>query len=208
MEALFSHLSLVSFVRRVLYTVSSSGHGAIKMRLILAATLLGIAVASRAETSKFAFETTLLTAEDIGTFSDIGPATNATQRKPRAECRAFPGSSDWPDEADWKRLNASLGGALLKPVPAAAVCYPGRFQDVAKCTALVNDQTITKAHFDDPLGLSTAWPAGNPCPAVLNATGSCEQGGLPVYVVNATSVKQIQIAVNFARNRNLRLVVK
>jgi hypothetical protein len=42
--------------------------------------------------------------------------------------------------------------------------------------------------------------------AKLNATGKCTQGGWSVYVVNATTVKQI--AVNFARNKNLRLVIK
>lgn len=31
---------------------------------------------------------------------------------------------------------------------------------------------------------------------------------MPSYVVNATNVAQIQLAVNFARNLNLRLIVK
>jgi hypothetical protein len=34
------------------------------------------------------------------------------------------------------------------------------------------------------------------------------QGGYPVYVVNVTSVAQIQTSVNFAREFNVRLVVK
>lgn len=38
--------------------------------------------------------------------------------------------------------------------------------------------------------------------------GNCSMGGYPTYVVNATSAAQIQLAVNFARNLNLRLVVK
>jgi FAD/FMN-containing dehydrogenase len=37
--------------------------------------------------------------------------------------------------------------------------------------------------------------------------GKCELGGLPPYSVNVTNVAQIQLAVNFARNLNLRLVV-
>jgi len=36
----------------------------------------------------------------------------------------------------------------------------------------------------------------------------CELGGFPEYNVNASSVSQIQLAVNFARNTNLRLVIK
>jgi hypothetical protein len=38
--------------------------------------------------------------------------------------------------------------------------------------------------------------------------GNCTLGGFPSYVVNATNVAQIQLAVNFARNANLRLVIK
>ncbi|KAK3393324.1 hypothetical protein B0H63DRAFT_443578 [Podospora didyma] len=188
------------------------------MRLTSATVaLLSFAVTSTraaADGPKFAFETVQLTVDDIANFSaiapkPINPKTPGTVCKPRPECRAFPGSSDWPADAEWEKLGAALGGgALLKPVPLAAACYPGVYQDAATCTALVNSQTITRAYFADPLSLSTQWPAGNPCPLVANPTGECTQGGLPVYVVNATSVKQIQIAVNFARNKNLRLVVK
>lgn len=39
-------------------------------------------------------------------------------------------------------------------------------------------------------------------------TDKCTLGGYPVYVVEATNVAQIQLAVNFARTANLRLVVK
>jgi FAD/FMN-containing dehydrogenase len=39
-------------------------------------------------------------------------------------------------------------------------------------------------------------------------TPQCSVGGYPEYVVNVTTVAQIQLAVNFARERNLRLVIK
>jgi len=170
----------------------------------LVVSLLAVVPVALAESRKFPFETIQLTSEDIGAFSDIAPGTKA----PEAKCRAFPGTSEWPDESTWSRLNVSLGGVLLKPVPAPAVCYPGVYQNEAKCASLLSNQVISKDHFNDPLGLSTNWPAGNPCPAVEKPTGQCTQGGFPVYVVNATSVKHVQIAVNFARSRNIRLVIK
>lgn len=40
------------------------------------------------------------------------------------------------------------------------------------------------------------------------ASGNCTHGGFPVYTVNVSDVKHIQLAVNFARNANLRLVIK
>lgn len=42
----------------------------------------------------------------------------------------------------------------------------------------------------------------------LGNTGNCSLGGFPEYVVNVTNVAQIQLAVNIARELNLRLVIK
>lgn len=39
-------------------------------------------------------------------------------------------------------------------------------------------------------------------------TDTCTLGGYPSYVVNASAVSDIQLAINFARNSNIRLVVK
>ena len=58
---------------------------------------------------------------------------------------------------------------------------------------------------------STFWPLfqGRTCLPINNATnGNCTLGAFPVYTVNVSSVRQVQLAVNFARNANLRLVVK
>ena len=42
----------------------------------------------------------------------------------------------------------------------------------------------------------------------LGNSPSCALGGFPEYVVKATNVAQIQLTVNFARELNLRLVIK
>lgn len=48
---------------------------------------------------------------------------------------------------------------------------------------------------------------GETCMPQSGNTSTCEIGGFPSYSVKATTVSQIQLAVNFARNLNLRLVV-
>jgi FAD/FMN-containing dehydrogenase len=48
---------------------------------------------------------------------------------------------------------------------------------------------------------------GETCMPQSGDTSTCELGGFPSYSVKATTVSQIQLAVNFARNLNLRLVV-
>lgn len=49
---------------------------------------------------------------------------------------------------------------------------------------------------------------GLTCEPTINATGTCTIGGYPAYVVNASTVSDIQASVNMARNSNIRLVIK
>jgi hypothetical protein len=42
----------------------------------------------------------------------------------------------------------------------------------------------------------------------LTSNATCTLGGYPNYSVNVSSVAQIQLGLNFARNNNLRLVIK
>lgn len=49
---------------------------------------------------------------------------------------------------------------------------------------------------------------GLSCIPTTNPADKCVLGGYSNYVLKATSVSDIQIAVNLARNLNMRLVVK
>ena len=50
-----------------------------------------------------------------------------------------------------------------------------------------------------PPGIATTFPGTGP---------GCSLGGFPYFSVNATNVAQVQLAVNIARELNLRLVIK
>jgi len=55
------------------------------------------------------------------------------------------------------------------------------------------------------------WPIfqGKTCMAQNDTAGAeCTLGGFPEYTVNVSTAAQVQLAVNFARNLNLRLVIK
>lgn len=148
-----------------------------------------------------------LTPHDVDGFEDVQFAKTTALSPSR--CKAFPGDPAWPSEEEWARLNRTLDGALLKPLPPAAVCYRTSPNfDQAACDFLVNNASRTSFYFDDPLTVLTQWPQGNTCLLSRRDTGNCTQGGFPIYVVNATAVKHVQAAVNFARNKNIRLVIK
>jgi hypothetical protein len=171
---------------------------------------VGFVAALGANQVIFPYEAIHLTDDDIGNFSAIAFADNTTvsPNLDQAKCKAFPGGKDWPADYEWDRLNTSLGGALLKPIPAASSCYIGLYSGTKKCNFLLNDAKNTRFYSDDPLTVLTQWPEGNTCLATKHPSGDCTQGGFPIYVVNATTAKHVQIAANFARNKNIRLVIK
>lgn len=158
----------------------------------------------------FPWESIQLTEEDTANFPAIafGDSSSLSPQYNGSICREHPGSDKWPSSDDWDTFNASLGGVLLEPTPPAAVCYPGPFRDMAKCISLLFSSFDSRFYLNDPLTVLTEWPQGSTCPATFAPVGSCTQGGFPVFVVNVTTAKHIQATVNFARNKNLRLVIK
>ncbi|KAF1839395.1 FAD-binding domain-containing protein [Decorospora gaudefroyi] len=126
------------------------------------------------------------------------------------ECKVNPTDKKWPAERAWKRLESRLSSPnnLIAAVPQASVCYaPTR--DDAQCQQLTRNWTNSYTHIDDPTEVLSPIYQGLTCqPPLIFDSGNCTIGGYPAYVVKATAVSDIQTAINFARNDNLRLIVK
>ena len=136
-------------------------------------------------------------------------ATIGTQTGDIQKCKIFPGDPAWPSPEEWSQFNTSINGALLTPIPPGSVCYKSSPSfDPIKCDFVLNNASSTNFWFADPLSVLSHWTQGSTCIPAKNATGDCTQGGFPSAVVNATTVNHVQEAVNFARKRNLRLVIK
>ncbi|KAI5863941.1 FAD-binding domain-containing protein [Durotheca rogersii] len=179
---------------------------------LLGTCLPGVAAAAAAyNVSAFPPNSIQLTEADIGDFSSIrfGDDTDGTPLDvDESECKVFPGDPAWPAAEEWARLNATLGGVLLRPTPSAAVCYPGPDYDPERCQFLVSSASSSHYWLDEPLVALTEWAQGATCALSLAPEGNCTRGGFPEYVVNATTARHIQTAVNFARNKNIRLIIK
>ncbi|RYP48227.1 hypothetical protein DL768_005834 [Monosporascus sp. mg162] len=144
---------------------------------------------------------------------DFENADGAVERRTfgRRSCKTYPGDSLYPHRLIWGLFDILLGGALMEGTPPASACYSDWPQyNKAKCDDITAKWTTPQYQMSEPLGYDYPIFEGVSClPPPLTRTGaSCAQGGLPSYVVKATNVAQIQLAVNFARNLNLRLVVK
>ncbi|KAJ5372669.1 hypothetical protein N7517_004675 [Penicillium concentricum] len=172
--------------------------------------------ASVAAEPLFESEKFQLTDQDIAKLSQDQSAlvkfgsdgTDKTTRSTRG-CKVFPGDRNWPSQSKWSVLDHLLGGALIKTVPLAAVCYSSWPEyDIAECEKITSQWTDSHLHAEDPA--SAMWPLfeGRTCLPTTNASASCTVGGYSTYAVNVSNVAQIQLAVNFARNTNIRLVIK
>jgi hypothetical protein len=123
-------------------------------------------------------------------------------------CKPAPGDADWPTTETWDELNRLTGGALISTVPLGAACFQGVHYNAARCTEILDRWSDPHLHADDPTSVMNPLYQGATCMPQDAATGgSCQVGGSAAYSVKITTVSQVQLAVNFARNTGVRLVV-
>lgn len=152
------------------------------------------------------------TAEYASYFAfEDSPISNATGRTSTASCKSFPGASDWPAVGFWDIFDQLLGKALIPTIPFAAPCYDSEWgeKNETECANIINNSTNANFLSADPT--ANFWPIfqGRTCQPKNDTSGlQCTLGGFPEYAVNITNVAQVQLAVNFARAANLRLVIK
>ncbi|KAK8085563.1 hypothetical protein PG997_006834 [Apiospora hydei] len=140
----------------------------------------------------------------------FGFPKNGTEQQKFPACKTYPGDELWPSASEWDAFDQLTGGALIKTVPIGAACYPGHeAYDAAKCQEILDGWHDSEVHVRDPTSVMIPLLQGQTCMPQNggNPNSTCEIGGFPQYAVNISTVAQIQLAVNFARNTNMRLVV-
>ena len=133
--------------------------------------------------------------------------TTAWNSHSRLNCKAEPGSNAWPRDAEWAALNNSLSGRLLKPSPPGAVCHPNQPTfNLAACPAVQLGWLTTAWHSDNPVSVPENNWVNDTC--LPNPLDTCSGEGYPIYVVNASCAEDVKKGVDFAREKNVRLIVK
>ncbi|KAK1839679.1 FAD-linked oxidoreductase-like protein 18 [Colletotrichum chrysophilum] len=147
-------------------------------------------------------------------------AVAATKLANASDCKCAPGDSCWPSDAVWTALNETISGRLLKTVLPRSVCYKDQPNyDEAACQAVLSNWTTAAFHSSDPVSVHSPWYANNSCNPIhengtnpfgdpLAGSRGCTMGRYPAYSVNVTSAEDVQAAIKFAREHNLRLNVK
>ncbi|KAF4909658.1 FAD-linked oxidoreductase ZEB1 [Colletotrichum fructicola] len=107
----------------------------------------------------------------------------------------------------WAALNESLGGRLLQPAAPGAVCHPGEpSYDAGRCAAAQAGWSRFDFHKADPV--SVMWDNWSNDTCLPDAAYLCRADGYSAFVVNATTPEHVKFGVDFAREKNVRLIVK
>lgn len=132
----------------------------------------------------------LLAAGAAAPFMALGRGVSAASVKRRVR----PGDSSWPSEKQWSGLGRSVEGRLSRPTPLLARCDAA--PKGSECAQLVKD-------LRNPFFISDQ-VSGTQVSGYLDAWTPAASA----YAVAAQSASDVAAAVNFARDHNLRLVVK
>jgi len=126
---------------------------------------------------------------------------------PSGSCRWVPEQKGWPSQQEWDQLNLQVKGRLIQASPPAARCHQGvkASADSQSCTAVKDGFADSAWHAKNPV--SNMWQNYNNYSCMPTA-GPCTIDGYPLFVVKAKEATDVKAAVDFAREKNIRLNIK
>ncbi|XP_055340388.1 uncharacterized protein LOC129589600 [Paramacrobiotus metropolitanus] len=130
-----------------------------------------------------------------------------------ARCRCLPGEPCWPTKEQEAAFNETIGGRLIFPKPTAFPCYAGKTRNPRECAEIQKNYNKPGYLVNRPGSMQLFnWEdmGGMRCSlegvSVWNTT--CSMGRTPYYAVDVHTVADIQKALVFAEQHNIRVVVK
>ncbi|KAL2832787.1 hypothetical protein BJY01DRAFT_260036 [Aspergillus pseudoustus] len=127
-----------------------------------------------------------------------------------AKCRCAPTDECWPSTTQWNTLNSTVAGKLIHNQPLAKACYHGPGYSAAECQRVASNWTNEYWIPESPIGYS--YPLVDTCPPInassIAAYPLCELGTSPAYTIRATGADDVAAGIRFARENNVRLVIK
>ncbi|UKZ80169.1 hypothetical protein TrVFT333_007926 [Trichoderma virens FT-333] len=139
--------------------------------------------------------------------ASTGSEKPSTVKEDIRNCRCTSRDSCWPSADQWKQLNSTVHGRLLATVPIGSPCHDPLY-DAASCAILRDDWTEPQTHLLS--SSSVMWPffANNSCSPFTAKDTSCTLGNYVSYAVNVSTTADIVAAVQFAKENNIRLIVR
>lgn len=129
---------------------------------------------------------------------------------PQNNCRCFPGDACWPSQSQWQSFNQTLGGKLILTNPLASACHIDSFEayDEGKCQAIQENWFNPEFHINSTSSVMAPFWANQSCNPFAPKASPCVVGAYVQYTADATSVSDYQNTIEFAREHNIRLVIR
>ncbi|KAI1154074.1 FAD-binding domain-containing protein [Nemania diffusa] len=122
-------------------------------------------------------------------------------------CKPIPGDRSWPATAEWDKLNSTVGGRLIATLPIAHVCHDPSYSEEA-CQPLKEKWGVAELQTSQPAEFLAPWFQNQSCTPFGAEKTSCTLGNYASYSIKVTSSTDIVAGIEFAKKKNVRLVVK
>ncbi|KAM0270033.1 hypothetical protein ACHAQH_009569 [Verticillium albo-atrum] len=131
-------------------------------------------------------------------------------------CKCYPGDSCWPKQSAWDRLDSKVNGNLHVHVPPEAACHntfegllgAQQTYDEAKCAEITKSYTSEEWTIDQQALNLWKYFTNVTCVPTTDPTTPCTLGFYGVYVIMAKTRHHIKAGIDFARDNNLRLIIR
>ncbi|KAL4960182.1 FAD-dependent oxidoreductase [Aspergillus stella-maris] len=122
-------------------------------------------------------------------------------------CRCMPGDECWPSTSVWSQFNETIDGRLVATVPLGTPCH-GETYDAEVCDALKSEWTLPELHYVTSSSIMAPFFANGSCDPFHPVEKPCTLDNYVVYAVNVTKHEHVSKAIQFAKEHNLRTVIR
>ncbi|KAL4964274.1 FAD-dependent oxidoreductase [Aspergillus stella-maris] len=139
--------------------------------------------------------------------SVVGATVTAAAASPSTSCRCFPGDECWPSLSTWGEFNKSIDGQLIATAPLGLPCHDPTY-DEEICTLLRTGWTDPEPHYQSSSSIMAPFFANASCDPFQPVSKPCSLGNYISYAVNVSSASQVSKTLSFAKEHNIRLVIR
>ncbi|KAK5997073.1 FAD-linked oxidoreductase ZEB1 [Cladobotryum mycophilum] len=133
--------------------------------------------------------------------------SKATTTKQTSQCRALPGTAEWPSSSAWVQLNSTVHGRLIATVPIGTPCHDPNYNQAA-CEALQQQWNLPQLHLPSSSSIMTPYFANQSCDPFTPESRPCVLGNYVSYAINVSSSDDVVSGLKFAKKNNIRVVIR
>ncbi|KAI1660631.1 FAD-binding domain-containing protein [Daldinia decipiens] len=153
---------------------------------------------------------------DVVSSSSSPPLVERTWNNTKYGYKCYIGDDCWPSDDSWVKLNSTVDGNLLVNIPPGASCH-NTFDgplgtvptyDAAACAEATDKWSDESWTVEKPAAELWTYFTNDTCRPIGNPAAPCTLGYYGIYVIMAQSKDHIKAGVDFARENNLRLIIR